>query len=132
MVCIPINLIGVLYTIFILKEVKPKIQGPPADISPSPSPRPTVLINSGDVNPTYEQSNSDDPHAYNMNGRGRRSTIHVIKEKIEKNWFVQFFNPIVAVDCFRVILRERKHNQRRVVILLLVMYFFSVGPAFGK
>lgn len=45
---------------------------------------------------------------------------------------VDFFNPIVAVNCFRVIVRKRDFHARRVVILLLVLYFVAIGPAFGE
>lgn len=45
---------------------------------------------------------------------------------------VDFFNPIVAVNCIKVIVRKRLHNARRVVILLLVLYFIATGPAFGE
>lgn len=131
MLCIPINLIGVLYILFHLKEVKPKESATQmGDISAEHSPRPTILINNPGENPTFEGSNVDQPNSYHINGR--RSTVHLIKEKIEKNWCVQFFNPIVAIDCLRVVLRQRKHNGRKILILLLVMYFISIGPAFGK
>lgn len=45
---------------------------------------------------------------------------------------IDFFNPIVAVNCIKVIVRKRPHNARRVVILLLVLYFIAIGPAFGN
>lgn len=55
-----------------------------------------------------------------------------VRKKIRRNCFVEFFNPIVAIDCLRVILRKRENNGRMIVVLLLVMYFIATGPAFGK
>lgn len=136
MLCIPINVIGILYILFVLKEVQPKDDTyPEHDDSATHSPRPTILINNPGVdNPTFELNDTDNEHmhSYQLHGRARRSTVHVIKEKIEKNWCVQFFNPIVAIDCIRVIVKHRAHNGRKILILLLVMYFIAIGPAYGK
>lgn len=127
MLCIPINLIGVLYILFHLKEAKSKKSQTIAmdeTSSAEQSPRPTIPIrNPNDLPPTFGAGNG-------MNGR--RSTVHLIKEKIEKNWCVQFFNPIVAVDCLRVVLTKRKNSGRTILALLLVMYFIAIGPAFGE
>lgn len=45
---------------------------------------------------------------------------------------VDFFNPIVAVQCVQVIMRKRENQGRAIVILLFVMYFIAIGPAFGE
>lgn len=122
--CIPINVIGILYIIFVLKESKPIKK--PEDNQTDISRRPSVI-------PETEQTDAEHLHSYNMNGnRGRRSTVHVIKEKIEQNFFVQFFNPIVAIGCIRLILKKRENHGRRILILLLITYFVAVGPAFGE
>lgn len=55
-----------------------------------------------------------------------------IADKPHQNCLVDFFNPIVAIDCIKVIVRKRSNGGRRIVILLLCLYFFSIGPAFGN
>lgn len=124
LMCIPINLIGILYIIFVLKESKPSEKTELTEVDHARRPS-TVIEN--------VQADADHQHSYDINGnRGRRSTVHVIKEKIEQNVFVQFFNPIVAIGCIRLILKKREHHGRRILILLLVTYFVAVGPAFGE
>lgn len=124
LMCIPINIIGILYIIFVLKESKPADKSEPTEANGSR--RASTIIEN-------VQSDADHLHSYNMNGnRGRRSTVHVIKEKIEQNFFVQFFNPIVAIGCIRLIVKKREYNGRRILVLLLITYFLAVGPAFGE
>lgn len=74
--------------------------------------------------------------ATDLERKPRRSRIHSrvpleIQKKIKKNFLVEFFNPVVAVDCIRVVLKKREFHGRRIVALLLIMYFLSMGPAFG-
>lgn len=124
---------------FVLKE-KEKTGMDTASPSTSPSRRPSVstipvaAIDTSVEMDLQQQAAADLEHerSYHMNGRGRRSTVHVIKEKIEQNCFLQFFNPIVAVGCVRVLRQRRPHNGRAILILLLLMYFIATGPAFGE
>lgn len=137
LLCIPINLIGILYIVFVLKE-KDKTGMDTALPSNAPSRRTSVSTVVATVDASADeaqrQAAADLEHerSYHMNGRGRRSTVHVIKEKIEQNCFLQFFNPIVAVGCVRVLRQRRPHNGRIILILLLLMYFIATGPAFGE
>lgn len=123
--CIPINVIGILYIIFVLKETKPADKTEPTEVDISR--RQSTVVETA-------QSDAEHLHSYNVNrgNRGRRSTVHIIKEKIEQNFFVQFFNPIVAIGCIRVIVKKREYHGRRILILLLITYFVAVGPAFGE
>lgn len=114
--CIPINLIGVLYIIFVLKEVK---REKPA------------IERSGVDNAGFENTSNDNilhiREAQITNGR------HLPNEEEKKNNFiVDFFNPIAAVQCVQVIMRKRENQGRAIVILLFVMYFIAIGPAFGE
>lgn len=45
---------------------------------------------------------------------------------------VDFFNPIVAINCIKVIGKKRLYNARRVLVLMLILYFIATGPAFGE
>lgn len=114
--CIPINLIGVFYIIFALKEVERK--------------KPAVDA-SGVDNPGFENTSNDnvlrirDTQATN----GHRSSI---VDENKTNFFIDFFNPIVVIQCVQVIMRKRENQGRAIVILLFVMYFIAIGPAFGE
>lgn len=147
LLCIPINLIGILYIVFVLKE---KDRTPTtANPSQAPSRRVSVCtIGPGTVAGPATVPATGAPiaavgselsahleheHSYHVNGaRGRRSTVTMIKEKIEQNCFLQFFNPIVAIGCVRVLRQRRPDNGRAILILLLLMYFVATGPAFGE
>lgn len=113
--CIPINLIGVFYILFVLKEVKRR----KSDME---------LSESGVDNPAFD---NDGQMHIRENANGHRASITVDGEK-KPNFLVDFFNPIVAVQCIQVIMRKRENQGRATVILLFVMYFIAIGPAFGE
>lgn len=125
LMCIPINLIGVFYIMFALKEVKR--EKPAIDAS-------------GVDNPGFDNASNDnvlhirDAQAANGHhpssadeGNSGCNCISAIY-----NFLVDFFNPIVAVQCVQVIMRKRENQGRGIVILLFVMYFIAIGPAFGE
>lgn len=116
LICIPINLIGVLYVIFVLKEVKHEQKDDRSRRT------------SGVSNPGFD----DMPADRRPSMRRSLSISEEPKFNSNKPCLVDFFNPIVAVNCLRVIVRKRPNNARRVVILLLVLYFVAIGPAFGE
>lgn len=110
LICIPINLIGILYVIFVLKEVKPHTHE---------ARRPSGVDNAAfeSVPVTHRPSRQ----------------LSISSEQPEKRpCLVDFFNPIVAINCIKVIGKKRLYNARRVVVLLLILYFIATGPAFGK
>lgn len=115
MICIPINLIGILYIIFVLKEVKHRKEGENS----------AGHETNGVENPAFESVAPAAPRPSTSHGAPHHQHAH-------KPCLVDFFNPVVAINCFQVIVRERPHNARRVVILLLVLYFIALGPAFGN
>lgn len=117
--CIPINLIGVLYIIFVLKEVKRE--------KPVEGAEPNGVDNPGFDNGATTDIAPSTRSASITNGR-RQSTPPAPKT----NFLVDFFNPIVAVQCVQVIMRKRANQGRAIVILIFVMYFVAIGPAFGE
>ncbi|KAJ6636395.1 Proton-coupled folate transporter [Pseudolycoriella hygida] len=123
LLCIPINVLGVLYIIFILKEV---------DHSQLKSTNGTVAngTTEGTDNPGFELKESA-TNISSTNGNGTSSPTQVITA-LKKNAFVEFFNPVVAVGCIQVILRKREYNGRVIIWLLLITYFIAIGPAFGE
>lgn len=108
-----INLVGIFYLIFVLKEVKPKKKD-----------------TDGVDNPAFEKSKGDGTDNQNSNGRQKLKMDEPAKPK---SCLLDFFNPIVAVECAKLIVKVREFNARRTVILLLVLYFivqFTAGKTF--
>lgn len=120
--CIPINIIGIFYIIFVLKEVtrEKTANGDVAGID-----------NPGFEN-TRETSDGDNILHIRENKNGTENNLHVAEKEKKTNWLVDFFNPIVAVQCMKVIMRKRENQGRATIILLFFMYFIAIGPAFGK
>lgn len=80
-------------------------------------------------NPAFEKAKGDQ-----IDGRisGGRQTLNMDEpEHKTKSCMLDFFNPIVAVECAQLILKQRPFNARRVVILLLFCYFV-VQASSGK
>lgn len=67
----------------------------------------------------------------NANGH-REVTVSVPEPTAKPNCLLDFFNPVVAIECAKVLIRKRKNRGRETVILLFVMYFIAIGPAFGE
>lgn len=120
LICIPINLVGVFYILFVLKEVK---RDKKEEIEMSPN---------GVDNPAFDNAERSAHLRESQTNGHREMTLSVPEEKKAPNFFLDFFNPIVAVECVKVLMRKRENQGRATVILLFVMYFIAVGPAFGE
>lgn len=118
--CIPINLIGVFYILFVLKEVKREKE--------------EIELNSGVDNPAFDNDGRLQLRESQNPSGGRSMSISVNEPKKQTTCYflLDFFNPIVAVQCIQVLLRKRENQGRATVILLFVMYFIAIGPAFGE
>lgn len=117
LMCIPINVIGVFYIIFILKEVKREKHA-------------TDQI--GVDNQGFETTNDGVLHIRETQNSNGTHTMELEEQPKKTNFLVDFFNPIVVVQCAEVIMRKRENQGRATVILLFVMYFVAIGPAFGE
>lgn len=119
LICIPINLIGVFYILFVLKEVKRENK---EEIELSP----------GVDNPAFDaERHLQLRETQNANG-SHTLTASIAPPQKKPNCLLDFFNPIVAIECIKVLMRKRENQGRATVILLFVMYFIAVGPAFGE
>lgn len=116
LLCIPINVAGLLYGIFVLKEVDHKN---------------ATTEKNGIDNPGFDNANSDATAQVRSSQNGHHGPSANPPEE-KKNFFVDFFNPTVAVQCLNVIMRKRKNQGRAVILLLFFIYFMTVGPAFGE
>lgn len=120
LICIPINLAGVLYVIFCLKEVeRPK--------------KDEIELTPGVDNPAFENAERNLQLRENQNANGHHDMTNPASDaKTPPNCLLDFFNPVVAVECVKVLMRKRENQGRATVILLFVMYFIAIGPSFGE
>lgn len=59
---------------------------------------------------------------------GKSDTENVTK----KNFFVEFFDPTLALACIAVFTKDRKNRGRLILFLLIGAYFIGIAPAFGE
>lgn len=120
----PINIAGVLYIFFVLKESKPvDNKSVPID---DPSTKISTISNGID-NQAYEITASQE-----LNPNSKNNVSIAGKDVVKKSCWRENFSPLAALDSLRVVFKKREFSGRNIVILLLVMYFLTVGPAFGR
>lgn len=91
------------------------------------------LSNNGVDNPGFENAERNIQLRETQNANGHREmTISVGEEKKQRNCLLEFFNPVVAVECLKVLMRKRENKGRATIILLFAMYFIAIGPSFGE
>lgn len=103
---------GILYLLFVLKEAKP-----------------ATIETEGVDNPAFDKGKLEPIDSHNLNGP---QTFEISEPQTAKSCLADFFNPIVAVECYRLIVQQRRFNARNVLILLLVMYFIAQAPTYGN
>lgn len=108
-ICIPFTVIAILYNIFVLKEVEPKK---------------TDETKNGIDNPGFDNVTNDASEQVNEINNGHHATESNPKEK--RNCLVDFFNPIVIVQCVQVIIRKRENRGRIVLWILFFIFFLSI------
>lgn len=112
LLCIIINISGIIYLLFVLKEVKRDKKD-----------------HDGVDNPAFEKGKRDTIDGHNSNGR---QTFEIDEAQKPRSCLADFFNPIVAVECFRLIARKRMFSARNIVLFILVLYFICVAPIYGR
>lgn len=113
--CIPFNLIGVYYIIFVLKE--PKINE--SAVEPAGVDN-RAFENAPNENIQQTQITTD--HPLSLEATDKKKT----------NFLVDFFDPTVAIQCTQIIIRKREKRGRVLIIFMFFMYFIAIGPAMGE
>lgn len=105
---IPVHIIGLLYIIIFLKEVK---QDKKSDAAYD--------------NPAMETE---------LSNRNNESTLHIEEPTVAetKNACLEFFDPRLAVQCIRTFLKKRDYGVRPIIILLMAMHFLNNGMSMGE
>lgn len=107
---VPFTFCSILYGIFVLKEVEPKASAEKQD---------------GIDNPGFDNATSD--AAAEARGIQDDRGAKLAPEQKKKNAFLDFFNPIVVVQCIQLITRKREIRGRAVIIILFVISFLFVA-----
>lgn len=103
---IPIQILGLAYTLFVLKEPKPYSGKKDTEATTS-----TEILD-----------------------QGATSLENIIADKVEepKNACLEFFDPQLAIQCFRSFLKKRPFGIRRILIILMFMHFITIGVVQGE
>lgn len=93
-----------------------------------------IEMSPGVDNPAFDNAERHLRLRETQNANGNREITLTMAEppKKEPNCLIDFFNPIVALECVKVLMRKRENQGRATVILLFFMYFIAIGPAFGE
>lgn len=103
-----------------LKEPKEKVEA--------------IELSPGVDNPAFTSDTngpSQDTGVYHKT-ENKKNKLNLEAEQTGKNCLREFFNPVVAVQCLKVLTRKRANWGRATVCLVLFMYFIALGPAFGE
>lgn len=107
---IPFHIIGLLYAIFFLKEVKKDeskdeaaYDNPALEVTELPSRIGNIEI--------------DEPEKL---------------KKTSKNACLEFFDPRLAIQCVKSLLKKRDYGVRSIIILLMLMHFVTNGITVGE
>lgn len=109
---------GVLYIIFILKEVKRETKNEHVELQKSGVDNP-AFINEAQLNAHESQNTNTHPPA-------------VAAAKKKRNFVYEFFNPIVAVQCYQFVMKKRQNQGQGFLVFLLIMYLVAIGTGFGE
>ena len=106
---IPVHIIGVLYTIIFLKEVKPK----------------QTQTDAAYDNPAMD---GDLPN------RNNDATLQISEAPIEttRNACLEFFDPRLANQCIKSFFKKREYGARSIIILIMLMHFITNGILQGE
>lgn len=107
---IPVHIIGLIYTLVFLKEVKPK---------------------------ATEDAAYDNPAMENeLTSRSQESTLQIhetaIVEESKRNACLEFFDPRLANQCVKTFFKKREYGVRSIIILLMLMHFITNGINLGE
>lgn len=108
-----IYVVGVLYIIFVLKEVQV-------------APTENTTATDGAENPAYLADDGEDGRKSRMNVAVDPSTNEIVK----KGFFREFFDPTLAMELVQVVFKKREGNLRTfiwIVLLCNVFFLASLG-----
>jgi len=102
---IPVHVIGFIYALFVLKEVKPK-----------------ATADEG-------HDNAAGPVDKEQPNRNNESTLEL---PVKRNLCREFFDPKLAIHCVKSFFKQRPYGVRSIIILLMLMHFVTIGITQGE
>lgn len=124
-------MIGIVWCVIGIDEVKVKpSQG--EDINHD-SNELAAKSKNGLENPAFVTDGNDVNRASsNNNNSGTNGKTEASKDVVKKNFFIEFFDPTLALACIAVFMKERQNRGRLILFLLIGAYFIGIAPAFGE
>lgn len=118
LICVPMNLLGICYIVFVMKEPK--------------SEKPAIEPNAAD-NRGFEIALQDNMTQIPVTPTAiaHPSPLDDTKKK-KTNCLIDFFDPTVAIQCAQIIIRKRENRGREIIIFMFFLYFISLGPLIGE
>ncbi|KAG5676219.1 hypothetical protein PVAND_006068 [Polypedilum vanderplanki] len=113
---IPVHVIGFLYAIFYLKEVK---------IEKKEDKKENAAYDNPTMTTTDEMISTNE----NIQSFEELTTETVVKSK---NACLEFFDPQLATYCIRSFLKKRENGLRTIIILFMLMHFVMNGITQGE
>ncbi|XP_061398514.1 uncharacterized protein LOC133334242, partial [Musca vetustissima] len=121
-----LDIIGLLYIIFIIKELKPlATKTDTTDASPK----------SGTENPAYEVTQLEDlPTAPRHKNNVIIDTVDKspTSKPAKRNALLDFFDPTLVVDYVKFPFKKRPNRGRMLLLLLIMAEICIIGPAVGE
>lgn len=107
---VPVHILGLLYAIFYLKEVK-------RDESKNDAAYDNQAMDVKELPPDNSTIEVDEPEKLS---------------KSSKNACIEFFDPRLANQCLKSFIKKREYGARSIIVLLMLMHFISNGVTQGE
>ncbi|XP_060648111.1 uncharacterized protein LOC132785835 isoform X2 [Drosophila nasuta] len=106
-ICVGLEIVAILYIILFIKE--PKSNESVSEVNDSAGD--IQLTNLGDL--TIQENVTN---------------IESSSEPSRRNVFKKFFDPMLAIELFKLPFKRRHNNDRLILVLLILCYFLTAGP----
>lgn len=120
-------MIGLLYAIFFLKEIKVPKTSEPIEENPTTESTTNGVDNMGFTDAPANGNND----RYGKEEPGATVTDPETPKK-KSNFCVEFFDPTLALDCIKVIKKKRENRKHFIIWALILSYMIIIGTAQGK
>lgn len=138
-----IYVIGLLYAIFWLKEIKVPVTSEENQAAAEATGSEVARTNGNgsgmdnmgfqDAPPPSSSDNAEDKDKNGQsNGNHRKDGDAADDVPVKRNFCREFFDPTLALACIQVVRKKRDHLKHIIIWLLIVSYIIIAGTAQGK
>ena len=126
--CVIIYILGILYIIFVLQEVKAS----PASAAPENEKQ--TSSTDGVENPAFvnDSNNGTEVMKKNENGNNLNSNDGTTAKITKRGFLREFFDPTLALQLVDVIVKKREGNLRILIWLVLLCNLIFLAPTLSE